>query len=86
MTYLSYDSFENSVILMISTQLIKLGDKARLHYKGMIQISTNFKLYNMKMYQLSEQNLFDLLRNSFVAGEEFAEDIQDFEKAEKLKK
>lgn len=36
MTYLSYDSFENSVILMISTQLIRLGDKARLHYRGMI--------------------------------------------------
>lgn len=37
MNYLSYDSFENSVILMISTQLIKLGDRARLQYKGMVQ-------------------------------------------------
>lgn len=37
MTYLSYDAFENSAILLISMQLIALGDKARLHYKGMIQ-------------------------------------------------
>ena len=33
----------------------------------------------MKVYQLTEQQLFNLLRNSFVAGEIFAEDIQDFE-------
>jgi len=34
------------------------------------------------IYQLTEQQLFDLLRNSFVAGEVFAEDIQDFEMQE----
>lgn len=33
----------------------------------------------MKTYKLTEQQLFDLLRNSFVAGEFFAEDVQAFE-------
>lgn len=33
----------------------------------------------MKKYNLTEQQLFDLLRNSFVAGEFFAEDVQAFE-------
>lgn len=37
------------------------------------------KIENMKTYNLTEQQLFDLLRNSFVAGEFFAEDIQAFE-------
>lgn len=37
MNFLSYDAFENSVILMLSTQLIQLGDKARLHFRGMIK-------------------------------------------------
>ena len=33
----------------------------------------------MKTHTFTEQQLFDLLRNSFVAGEFFAEDIQAFE-------
>lgn len=33
----------------------------------------------MKTYKITEKQLFDLLRNSFVAGEIFEEDIQDFE-------
>lgn len=32
----------------------------------------------MKTYQITEEELFKLLRNSFVAGEEFAEDVIDF--------
>ena len=36
----------------------------------------------MKKYTLTQQQLFDLLRNSFVAGEIFAEDIQDYEMEE----
>ena len=36
----------------------------------------------MKKYQFTEQELFNLLRNSFVAGEVFAEDINDFETEE----
>lgn len=35
------------------------------------------------MYQLSEQNLFDLLRNSFIAGEVFSENTIDVELGEK---
>ncbi len=34
------------------------------------------------VYQLTERQLFNLLRNSFVAGEVFAEDVQDFEMEE----
>lgn len=33
----------------------------------------------MKTYKLTQQQLFNLLRNSFVAGEFFAEDVQAFE-------
>ena len=36
----------------------------------------------MKTYQLTEQQLFNLLRNSFVAGEVFAEDVEAFERDE----
>ena len=31
----------------------------------------------MKTYQLTEQQLFNLLRNSFVAGAYFAEDVTE---------
>jgi|GEM_PF-5800013 len=33
----------------------------------------------MKTYKLTEEQLFNLLRNSFVTGEIFAEDCQSFE-------
>ena len=36
----------------------------------------------MKTYNLTEQQLFNLLRNSFVAGEYFAEDVEAFERDE----
>lgn len=33
----------------------------------------------MKTYNITEKQLFDLLLNSFVAGECFSEEVQDFE-------
>lgn len=33
----------------------------------------------MKTFKITEEQLFKLLRNSFVAGELFAEDFQDCE-------
>ena len=48
--------------------------------KNKQQKNKTLNISNMKTYQLTEQQLFNLLRNSFIAGEYFAEDVEVTEK------